>query len=180
MNRRTPSRTTSKAPARTGRGPSGRTGNRNSATLNVTGLRLGSLITFNFGGGRGRRGGGGLFARLRKTATSTLSALKGADYSRSTRAGSPGGGAGRGSFDRFRASRPDLFDPDEGEDLADGDPEDGPAVPAPRPSRTWDGSPESDRDRRFFDLRESGYRGPIDQDGYAVAEDGTRRAGGGR
>ncbi len=33
--------------------------------------------------------------------------------------------------------------------------------------RTWDGSPETDADKRFFDLRESGYTGPIDQDGYA-------------
>ena len=36
------------------------------------------------------------------------------------------------------------------------------------PSRRWDGQPETDADRRFFDLRESGYRGPIDQDGYAA------------
>jgi hypothetical protein len=35
-------------------------------------------------------------------------------------------------------------------------------------SRCWDGSPETDADRRFFDLRESGYRGPIDQDGNKV------------
>lgn len=35
-------------------------------------------------------------------------------------------------------------------------------------SRNWDGSPESDADRKFHDLRESGYRGPIDQDGNAV------------
>ncbi|HEX5349617.1 MAG TPA: hypothetical protein VFW64_21340 [Pseudonocardiaceae bacterium] len=35
-------------------------------------------------------------------------------------------------------------------------------------SRTWDGSPETPRDSRFFDLRESGYTGWIDQDGYAV------------
>jgi hypothetical protein len=33
-------------------------------------------------------------------------------------------------------------------------------------SRNWDGSAESDRDRRFHDLRDSGYTGPIDQDGY--------------
>ncbi|SRR6266487_731296 len=32
----------------------------------------------------------------------------------------------------------------------------------------WDGTPLSDADRRFFDLRDSGYRGPIDQDGYAA------------
>ncbi|WP_213457259.1 hypothetical protein [Rhizomonospora bruguierae] len=35
-------------------------------------------------------------------------------------------------------------------------------------SRRWDGQPESEADRRFFDLRESGYTGWIDQDGYAV------------
>jgi hypothetical protein len=117
MNRRAPSRTTRKAPARNGRG-----GSRNSATLNVTGLKLGSLITFNFGGGRGRsRQGGGLFSRLRKATASTLAALKGADYSRAAHAGAPAGaGSGRGSFDRFRSSRPDLFDPEHDEgDLTD-------------------------------------------------------------
>jgi hypothetical protein len=31
--------------------------------------------------------------------------------------------------------------------------------------RTWDGSPETAKDKRFFDLRESGYKGWIDQDG---------------
>jgi hypothetical protein len=34
-------------------------------------------------------------------------------------------------------------------------------------SRNWDGSPESEFDTRFHDLRDSGYRGPIDQDGNA-------------
>ena len=37
-------------------------------------------------------------------------------------------------------------------------------------SRRWDGQPETDCDTRFFDLRESGYTGPIDQDGYAVTD----------
>jgi hypothetical protein len=37
-----------------------------------------------------------------------------------------------------------------------------------RAPRTWDGKPETEADTRFFDLRESGYTGPIDQDGYAV------------
>jgi hypothetical protein len=32
-------------------------------------------------------------------------------------------------------------------------------------SRRVDGKPETEADKRFFDLRESGYRGPIDQDG---------------
>jgi hypothetical protein len=36
-------------------------------------------------------------------------------------------------------------------------------------SRRWDRQPETDADRRFFDLRESGYDGWIDQDGHAVA-----------
>jgi hypothetical protein len=36
------------------------------------------------------------------------------------------------------------------------------------PSRRFDGKPETDADRRFFDLPESGYTGWIDQDGYAV------------
>jgi hypothetical protein len=40
---------------------------------------------------------------------------------------------------------------------------------ASRPG-TWtrrvDGKPETAADTRFFDLRESGYDGPVDQDGY--------------
>jgi hypothetical protein len=32
-------------------------------------------------------------------------------------------------------------------------------------SRNWDRSPESATDKRFHDLRASGYKGPIDQDG---------------
>jgi hypothetical protein len=35
-------------------------------------------------------------------------------------------------------------------------------------TRRFDGKPETDADRRFFDLRESGYTGWIDQDGYTV------------
>jgi hypothetical protein len=35
-------------------------------------------------------------------------------------------------------------------------------------SRTWDGSPETPRDTRLFDLHESGYKGWNDQDGYAA------------
>jgi hypothetical protein len=34
--------------------------------------------------------------------------------------------------------------------------------------RRWDREPETARDKRFFDLRESGYTGPIDQDGNKV------------
>ncbi len=37
-----------------------------------------------------------------------------------------------------------------------------------RTSRNWDRSPETARDTRFHDLRDSGYTGPIDQDGNAV------------
>ena len=32
-------------------------------------------------------------------------------------------------------------------------------------SRRSDGRPETESDRKFFDLRASGYYGPIDQDG---------------
>ena len=32
-------------------------------------------------------------------------------------------------------------------------------------SRRLDGEPETDADRKFFDLRAAGYGGPIDQDG---------------
>jgi hypothetical protein len=38
------------------------------------------------------------------------------------------------------------------------------ALPADRTG--WDGTPLNEADRRFFALRESGYSGPIDQDGY--------------
>jgi len=38
-------------------------------------------------------------------------------------------------------------------------------VPAGPLSRRTDGKPETEADRKFFDLRESGYTGPIDQDG---------------
>lgn len=34
-----------------------------------------------------------------------------------------------------------------------------------QPTRRMDGLPETEADRRFFDLRERGYKGPIDQDG---------------
>lgn len=32
-------------------------------------------------------------------------------------------------------------------------------------TRRWDGQPETEADTRFFDLRQSGYTGPIDQNG---------------
>jgi hypothetical protein len=35
-------------------------------------------------------------------------------------------------------------------------------------SRRVDGKPETAADRRFFNLRESGYTGPIDRNGRAV------------
>lgn len=37
-------------------------------------------------------------------------------------------------------------------------------------SRNWDRSPETPAETRFHDLRESGFTGPIDQDGYAVTD----------
>jgi len=36
-------------------------------------------------------------------------------------------------------------------------------------SRRWDNEPETPSDKRFFDLRESGYTGWIDKDGHAVS-----------
>jgi hypothetical protein len=33
-------------------------------------------------------------------------------------------------------------------------------------SRRWDGEPETEADTWFFDLRESGYNGPITRDGH--------------
>jgi hypothetical protein len=41
---------------------------------------------------------------------------------------------------------------------------DGPAIEIA--SRRFDGKPETEADRRLFELRESGYTGWIDQDGY--------------
>ena len=38
-------------------------------------------------------------------------------------------------------------------------------------SRRFDRQPETAVDTRFFDLREAGYEGPIDQDCYAVPAD---------
>lgn len=35
-------------------------------------------------------------------------------------------------------------------------------------SRRWDNEPETAKDKRFFDARESGHKGPIDQDGNKV------------
>lgn len=37
-------------------------------------------------------------------------------------------------------------------------------------TRRIDGKPETAADTRFFDLRESGYTGWIDQDGHATEE----------
>jgi hypothetical protein len=37
-------------------------------------------------------------------------------------------------------------------------------------SRRADDKPETAADKRFFDLRESGYKGPIDQDGQPVED----------
>ena len=37
-------------------------------------------------------------------------------------------------------------------------------------SRNWDRSPETEKDAHFHDLRESGWRGPIDQDGNKVED----------
>jgi hypothetical protein len=37
-------------------------------------------------------------------------------------------------------------------------------------TRRVDGKPETAADSKFFDLRESGFEGPIDQDGNAVED----------
>ncbi|MEO6090646.1 MAG: hypothetical protein ABIQ18_46845 [Umezawaea sp.] len=39
----------------------------------------------------------------------------------------------------------------------------------PTGPRCWDRDPKSPAAIRFFDLRASGYTGPIDQDGYPVS-----------
>src|SRR5690349_3775496 len=46
-----------------------------------------------------------------------------------------------------------------------------PETPTPS-SRRFDGKAETDADRRFFDLRESGYTGWIDEDGHPVQAEG--------
>lgn len=38
-------------------------------------------------------------------------------------------------------------------------------------TRRFDGRPETEADRRFWALRESGYTGPIDQDGKPVTSE---------
>jgi len=45
-------------------------------------------------------------------------------------------------------------------------------------TRRSDGKPETAADKRFFDLRQSGYTGPINQDGYKpdMASPQDRRA----
>jgi hypothetical protein len=48
-------------------------------------------------------------------------------------------------------------------DCTEGDDDAAPAV-----TRRVDGKPETAADKKFFDLRESGYAGPVDQDGNAV------------
>lgn len=40
------------------------------------------------------------------------------------------------------------------------------AAQLPPDRKGWDGSPLSEKDKRFFALRDSGYKGPINQDGY--------------
>jgi hypothetical protein len=45
-------------------------------------------------------------------------------------------------------------------------------------TRRLDGEPETDADKRFFDLRDSGYTGPINQDGYAVSDPPANTPGG--
>jgi hypothetical protein len=48
------------------------------------------------------------------------------------------------------------------------------AAELPADRTGWDGSRLSERDRRRYALRESGWDGPIDQDGYAdIASDGA-------
>ena len=42
-------------------------------------------------------------------------------------------------------------------------------------TRRVDSKPETAADKRFFDLRQAGYTGPIDQDGYQVTSGPRRR-----
>lgn len=48
------------------------------------------------------------------------------------------------------------------------------AAAYPADAKGWDGKPLSDVDRRLYALRDSGWKGPIDQDGYPdVTSEGT-------
>ncbi|HET9656994.1 MAG TPA: hypothetical protein VFP72_16705 [Kineosporiaceae bacterium] len=189
-------RSTGTGRPRPARQPARRSSSGKSGTRVVQVSGIGSLITLNLFG-RGSSGRGGLFTRLRRVATSAgkafgRSAMTAAGAARG-RSGSGGGGGGGGrSFDDFAASRPDLFDDPtgdpaqgagEGDGMADdvdpaegfgGGAEGGHDAPAPQSSpvrsRRVDRAPETDADRRFFDLRASGYRGPIARDGYAVED----------
>lgn len=38
-------------------------------------------------------------------------------------------------------------------------------------TRNWNGKPETPAGTRFYDLRASGCRGPIDQDGYCIDDE---------
>ena len=42
-------------------------------------------------------------------------------------------------------------------------------------SRRWDREPETEYNTKYFDLRESGYTGPIDENGDAVTTGGDAR-----
>jgi hypothetical protein len=103
---------------------------------------------------------------------------------------SPAGGpAGDGDgdvalVDDVDQGEPGGGEPAEGFGYGEGGGYDAPTPPAPPVrSRRVDRAPETDADRRFFDLRASGYRGPIDSDGNAVGDDWADqqlRAGRGR
>jgi hypothetical protein len=45
-------------------------------------------------------------------------------------------------------------------------------------TRRVDGKPETDADKRFFDLRESGYTGPVNRNAYAVSDPPANTPGG--
>jgi hypothetical protein len=111
-------------PPKTPRAGKATGGPRVSGSVNVSPrftLFGGGLLNLHFGGGGGRRGrrrGGGLIGRLTKVARRAYGEMTGHGSGPSPAGGKPAGGSGRGSFDDFRASRPDLFDADQ---LPDGD-----------------------------------------------------------
>jgi hypothetical protein len=83
----------------------------------------------------------------------------------------------RGHVQRYRDAMTELRRQRQGEDVAHATaPDDGKAAPPlpadeVRPTRRVDGKPETPADTRFFDWRQGGYRGPIDQDGNIPASD---------
>lgn len=90
------------------------------------------------------------------------------------RAGGPrcnGSGRGGGQAASARPSSTTTAEQDEaatrpGDSIPTREMADKMGAELPPDRKGWDGKQLNDRDRRFYALREAGYKGPIDQDGY--------------